>query len=151
MQAWHIWIFVAILFFIIEIFTPGFVLACFGVGCIASALVAFLKFNLQIQILAFSATTLAVFFGLRPLILQYFFKSTDNVKTNIDALANKIARVSVKIDPAQNTGRVLVNGEDWRAVSVDESEIQVGEKVEVLKVEGSKVIVKKISDSIGER
>lgn len=146
MQAWHIWIFVAILFFIIEIFTPGFVLACFGVGCIASALAAFLNFNLQIQILAFSATTLAVFFGLRPLILQYFFKSTDNVKTNIDALANKIARVSVKIDPAQNTGRVLVNGEDWRAVSVDESVIQVGEKVEVLKVDGSKVIVKKISN-----
>jgi len=142
-QAWHIWFFVAILFFIIEIFTPGFVLACFGVGCLASALAAFLNFNFQIQILAFSATTLAVFFGLRPLILQYFFKSTDNIKTNIDALINKIGRVSVRIDSIQNTGRVVVNSEDWRAISADESIIEVGERVEVLKVDGSKVIVRK--------
>ncbi len=143
MQAWHIWFFVAILFFIIEIFTPGFVLACFGVGCLASALTAFLNFNFQLQILAFSATTLAVFFGLRPLILQYFFKSTDNIKTNIDALIYKIGRVSVRIDSIQNTGRVVVNSEDWRAISADESVIEVGERVEVLKVDGSKVIVRK--------
>jgi len=143
-QAWHVWIFVAVLFFIIEIFTPGFVLACFGVGCIISALAAFLKFSFQIQVSAFSVTTLAVFFGLRPLILQYFFKATDNVKTNVDALANKTGRVSIQIDSARNSGRVIINGEDWRAVSIDESVIAVGEKVEILKVDGSKVVVKKI-------
>ncbi|MBN2090865.1 NfeD family protein [candidate division KSB1 bacterium] len=151
MHAWHFWILVAILFFIIEIFTPGFVLACFGVGCIASALAAFLKFNFQIQILAFSITTLAVFFGLRPLILQYFFKSTDNVKTNVEALTTKIGRVSIQINPVQNTGRVIINGEDWRAISIDESIIDVGEKVEVLKVDGAKVIIKKLAKSVEEK
>jgi hypothetical protein len=65
-----------------------------------------------------------VFFGLRPLILQYFFKSTDNIKTNSDALINKI-------------GRGIVNGDDWRAIFADENIIDLDEKIEDIKVGSS--------------
>ena len=32
MEPWHIWIIVALLFFVLEIFTPGFAVACLSIG-----------------------------------------------------------------------------------------------------------------------
>lgn len=143
MHLWHIWIIAAIIFFIIEIFTPGFVLACLGIGCLVSGLAAIFNFNFQVQVLVFSITTLIVFFGIRPFILKYLFKTSATIETNVDALIGKIGRVSVKIDPASNTGRVIVEGDDWRAVSVDDNSIEAGTKVIILKVTGTKLLVKK--------
>lgn len=144
MHPWHIWIIAAIFFFIIEIFTPGFVLACLGIGCLISGLAAILNFNFQIQVLAFSITTLIVFFGIRPFILKYLFKASATIETNVDALIGKTGRVAVKIDPESNSGRVIVEGDDWRALSVDDDIIDAGKKVIILKVTGTKLLVKKV-------
>jgi membrane protein implicated in regulation of membrane protease activity len=145
LELWHIWVIVAIALFIGEIFTPGFVLACFGVACLASGLVSFFKMGYKIQIITFSISTLVVFFGIRPLFLKYFYSSAEKIKTNIDVLVDKTGLVSEKIDPSTNKGRVIVGGEDWKALSIDESVIEVGEKIAVIKVEGTKLFVKTAS------
>lgn len=140
MQAWYIWYFITNIFFGGEIFTPGFILTRFGGRCIASTLVVFFKFNFQI--ITFSIIALSVFFILRPLILQYFFKSTDNIIKNIEFLPGKINRASVKINAFQHSAWIIFKNENWYAIFVDESIIDIDDKVEVLKVNNSKIIFK---------
>jgi len=145
MEIWHVWIIVSIALFIAEIFTPGFVLACFGIACLISGLVSFFELGFKIQIITFSVSTLIVFFGIRPLFLRHFYSSQGKTKTNVDALVDKAGLVLEKIDPAVSKGRVMVGGENWRGISVDEAVIEPGEKIVVVGVEGTKLLVKAIS------
>ena len=144
MISWYYWLILGILLIIIEIFTPGFVLASFGIGCLLAALGSFLGFNIYIQITLFCFGTLFVFFTIRPLYKKHILPEKDQEPTNVDALKGQQARVIEKIDPDQDSGRVKIGGEDWRAVTENGSTIESGEKVEVLRIEGVKAIVRKI-------
>lgn len=88
---------------------------------------------------------IGVFFGIRPLFLKHFDLSGRGVKTNVDALVGKTAIVSERIDPDTNKGRVIIEGENWRGQSADEAFIEVGEKVTVVRVEGTKLVVRPYS------
>lgn len=142
MENWHIWVIVAMGLFIAEIFTPGFVLACLGIGCLASGLVSFYHASAQIQILTFSVTTLAVFVVVRPFFYKYLYSTAPKIRTNVDALVGKAGFVSERIEPKVNRGRVLVEGEDWKGVAIDETIIEVDTRVTIVKVEGTRVFVK---------
>ena len=144
MELWHIWVIAAIFLFILEIFTPAFVVACFGVGCLASAAADYFGADIKWQIGIFSLATAVVLFGIRPVFLNYCYSRASDVKTNLDALVGQIGRVSEKIDPVADTGRVKVGGDDWKAISTDEGNIEIGQKVKVVKVESTKVFVEKV-------
>ena len=144
MISWYYWLTLGILMIIIEIFTPGFVLASFGIGCLLAALGSFLGFNIYIQITLFCIGTLFVFFTIRPLYKKHILPEKDQEPTNVDALKGQQARVIEKIDHDQDSGRVKIGGEDWRAVAEDGSTIETGEMVKVLRIEGVKAIVRKI-------
>lgn len=141
-MPWYIWIISAVGLFIAEIFTPGFLLACFGVASLVTGLLSFLGVGLQAQIVTFSVSTLVVFFGIRPVFLKYFDAS---IRTNVDALIGKTGRVTERIDPETNSGRVIVGGEDWKGALIGERIIEVGEEVTVIRVEGAKVFVKPLA------
>jgi membrane protein implicated in regulation of membrane protease activity len=66
------------------------------------------------------------------------------VKINVDALAGSVGRVVEPIDEKGNTGRIFVNGDDWRARSENEEVIPENEKVEVIRVDSTTLIVKHI-------
>ena len=142
MEVWHCWVIAASVLLIAEIYIPGFFVACFGAGCLASALAAALGLGLKWQLVGFSFGTLTVYLTIRPLFLKYCYRATGGVKTNVDALIGRIGRVSERIDPDTHEGRVKVGGEDWRGVSVDDVAIEVGRKVEVLNVNGTKLLVR---------
>ena len=141
-SVWQIWIIIAILFFILEIFVPTFFAAGLAIGCIFSALVSYFGFGIKIQLIAFSIGTLASFFGVRPFMLKYAYSKRDNLKTNVDALIGKIGKVTVIIDNSQNTGRVIVEGDDWKAETENNEIVDIGGKVEILKVNSTILIVK---------
>jgi membrane protein implicated in regulation of membrane protease activity len=42
------------------------------------------------------------------------------------------------------SGRVLVGGDDWKAIAEDGAGIDRGEAVEVIRIEGNKVFVKRV-------
>jgi len=143
-SAWHLWVIVGILLFIAEIFTPGFVLASFGIGCLFSALAAGIGLSLKMQILGFIVGTLVAYFTVRPFFTRYCYKSSPDVKTNVDALIGKIGRVTETISLEVGTGRVLVGGDDWRAVSVENTIIPERSPVEVVRVQGTTVYVRPV-------
>jgi membrane protein implicated in regulation of membrane protease activity len=75
-------------------------------------------------------------------MLKYAYRKSHNVKINVDALTGSVGRVVETIDEKENTGRIFVNGDDWRARSEDEEVIPVNEKVEVVRVDSTTLIVK---------
>lgn len=132
MEYSQIWLIAAIILVIIELLTAGFGVICFAIGALFSSLTAYLGASLVWQLLVFAAASLLSFFFLRPVIIRFLDRKTKDVKTNADALIGRVGLVSETIDGGQNTGRVGVDGDDWKAVSADGSVINKGEKVEIV-------------------
>jgi membrane protein implicated in regulation of membrane protease activity len=141
MEGWMVWIAIGIICLIIEIFTPGFLFMSFGIGAILTGVVESI-FTLEVpyQILIFAVITFLVFISMRKLSKKLISKSTE--ETNIYALKGKDGKV-VKEIPTDGKGYVKIGGEEWSAVSADNTKIAKEEKVVIEKVEGNKLIVKK--------
>ena len=144
LETWHIWIIIAIILFIAEIFTPAFLAASLAIGCIFAGIVSSMDFGINIQLIAFSAGTLVSFFGIRPFILKVGHNKNGDLKTNVHALVGKTGKVTVTIDNRINRGRVMVEGDDWRAETANDEILLAGEKVEILKIDSTILIVKSI-------
>jgi len=140
---WHWWMYAAILLFILELFTPGFILACLGVGAVTASFLAYIGFNLDTQLIGFAVTTLLSLFIIRPMLYKKG-AAQDKIKTNTDALINRTARVTEEINWEVNSGRVSIDGDIWRAKSSSEEIIIVNEHVIVESIESTIVTVKKI-------
>jgi inner membrane protein len=143
-SVWHLWVVVAILLFLVEIFAPNFVMASFGIGCLFSALAAGLGFFLKMQIVGFIVGTLIAFFAVRPVFTKYCYKASKEVLTNVDALIGLQGRVSETIEDSLHSGRVFVRGDDWKAVSIDRSTIRKDAQVEIVRIEGTTLYVRQI-------
>ena len=116
-------------------------------GCAAAGLVGLVPFaGLALQTIAFTATSVASMIGLRPLMLRRFqLGPGGGVRMGVDALLGKRGVVLERIDPVSRLGRVKVEGEDWRGVSVDDTPIEAGARITVIQVDGTTLVVEKES------
>ncbi len=137
---WQYWVALALVLIILEIFVPGFVLFCLGVGCIGGAVAEALGFGINIQLTAFALLALLSFFLVRPVLMRRFWKD-DGLRTNVDALVGQKGKVTEDFDPTMKLGRVSVGGDDWRAETTDNEVLQRGAVVKVLRVESNTLIV----------
>jgi len=144
-EIWQIWIIVTVLLFIVEIFIPTFFAVSLAIGSLAAAIFSFLGFGIEVQLIVFSLGTLASFFAIRPFMLKYAHKKNGHVETNVDALIGKTAKVTVTIDNSKNEGRVVFEGDDWRAETENSEILGPGSKVEILKVDSTVLIVKPLN------
>ncbi|MGL4363770.1 MAG: NfeD family protein [Bacteroidales bacterium] len=142
-DVWHFWLVGAVVFMILEIFIPSFFCACISIGCIGGAIASVVGGCASVQLFLFSILTIIAFFGIRPLIKRYFYQKEDVLCTNTDRLIGHLARVSERIDIGKNTGRVLVDGDDWKAVSEDNAILEEGTMVRIIAIESVVLIVKK--------
>lgn len=140
METWHIWALVAILFVVGEIFTSGFALICFAVGCVGGAIAAAAGAILEWQLGIFAIATMVAFFAVRPLLRK--LSSKDEIATNADALIGRTAKVTETITTG-GTGRVALDGDIWQAVSNEECDIVEGERVEITARESIILTVKR--------
>ena len=121
MEPWQIWVIASLIFFIIEIFTVGFVVVCFAVGGLFGAVAAACGLGIVWQIAIFAVATAVTFFFIRPIIMKLFYNRDKEIKTNADAIIGRIGVVSEAINPATGTGRVKIDGDDWKAVVANAS------------------------------
>lgn len=135
MQLYQIWLIIAILLVIFEICSATFGAICFAIGAGFSALAAGLGLNLTWQIVIFAVASLLIFIFLRPFMLKFLDRKSKDVKTNADALLGRKAVVSERIDASQHTGRVAIDGDDWKAVSADGAVIETGTEVTIVKMD----------------
>lgn len=142
LEPWHAWIVAGVVLLIVEVFTPGFVVACFGVGCLAAGLVSPLGVGLFWEIAVFCVASLAMLVGIRPVVARHLAPKGGGLKTNADALVGKRGLVTEALDPVRDVGRVLVGGEDWRASPEALQAIAKDASVIVVRVEGARVVVR---------
>lgn len=139
----YVWLGILAVMVVLEIVTSQLVSVWFAVGALASMLVALAGVEaLWVQIVVFVVVSAIAVAVTRPLVRKMV-----NIKaepTNADMVIGKIGVVTDKIDNIAETGLVKVNGSLWTARTEDGSVVEIGEKVNVLKISGVKLIVKKI-------
>ncbi len=141
--AWYWWAGLAILLFIAEIFVPGFFLFCLGVGCIGASITAALEMGPAVQLAAFSVFSLLAFVLLRPVMKKRMYQGPE-LRTNKDALVGQRGRVTQDFEPGLRLGRVAAAGDDWRAETLTDHSLRVGDPVEIIRVDSNTLIVKPI-------
>ena len=65
----------------------------------------------------------------------------DQRKTGVNAFIGNNYKVTENIDNSENSGRVQIGSESWRARTENDESIELGEMIKVKKVEGSTLIV----------
>src|SRR5437667_717976 len=137
MHEWQVWLVAALLLFVAEMLAPGFWLLSVAVGCLTAGVVSLVVPGAIVPALSFAAGTLLSLVGIRPFLLRHLHPSGTAIRTNVDALAGKVGVVSERIDPGTGKGRVLVEGEDWRAASPLDAAREPGKRGVVGRVGGA--------------
>lgn len=135
-----IWLVVLVVCLIIEISTLGLASIWFAGGALLAMLIAVIGGPLWLQILLFLVTSIVLLVFTRPVATKYFNKN--RTKTNVESVVGKQAIVTEKIDNLKGAGRIITNGMEWTARSLDDSLIEEGAVVVIEKIEGVKAIVK---------
>lgn len=68
---WYVWLAVALIALILEVFTTGFIVACFSVGAVAAALTDVFGGGMNAQLIVFALVTVGVFAFIRPFAVKY--------------------------------------------------------------------------------
>ena len=139
---WKFWLIASGIFFIGEIFTVGFLIFWFAIGALLTMIASFFINNIFIQAVIFVVSSSILLLLTKPLVNKFVVKKT--VPTNVYEVIGKKGIVTVAIDSNHGKGQVKVGNETWTAVS-DEILSQDTE-VEVLKVDGVKLIVKSVKN-----
>jgi membrane protein implicated in regulation of membrane protease activity len=86
--------------------------------------------------------SLLLLLSIRPIVKNYL--KTNVISTNTDRLVGKVAICTKDINIGER-GEVKIDGKYWLAISSGDEDIVIDEKVEVLAIEGVKLVVDRIS------
>lgn len=145
--AWILWLVLGVGLIIAEVFTLGFVLFWFGIGAIAAALVGYLGVGVGGQFLVFAVVSIALTAMSRTIFAKYLpHNDSSAMKMGMDALPGQIGTVAAGSKGALQEAAVKVYGSTWTAFPEDgEADLVEGEKVEVVRVKGSSIFVRKVT------
>ena len=145
--AWILWVILGVFLVIAETFTLGFVLLWFGIGAFAAALAGWLGVGIGLQFLIFAGVSIGLTAMSRTIFANYYSHGdADFHKTGVDTLPGQIGTVTDASKGALNEAAVKVYGSVWTAFPIDEGlNLEEGEKVEVVRVEGSSIYVRRLN------
>jgi membrane protein implicated in regulation of membrane protease activity len=149
--AWILWTVLGVVLIIAEIFTPGFVLLWFGIGALAAAFAGMVGIDsLPLQFLIFAIVSVALTAASRTIFVNYFSreKTGADLKSGVDGLPGKIGTVVSSSRGALNEGAVKVFGSTWTAYPAEgEEPLEAGERVEVERVQGASIYVRRVGEA----
>ena len=138
---WQIWLIIAILFFILEMMGPSFLLFWVGIGALITMVSSIFIDNIIIEIGIFAVSSILLIFCTRPFAKKMTQK--DTTVTNANSCIGKQAIVTQEINPLKGIGQIKVETEIWSAKSSSDEIIEKGELVTILEINGVKAIVQK--------
>lgn len=142
-ETWRwIWLGAVVVFAVGELSVPGsFFMLSFAIGAAAADILAFSGADLSYQWLAFVGVAGAALAVLVPLGRR-MDRSTEHAKVGATRMPGRVGTVLREIpEGPHETGLVRVEREEWRAESADGSAVPSGERVTVLRVDGTRLIV----------
>lgn len=135
MENWLIWLIIAALLVIIELFTFVVATFCLAVGSLLAMVVALWGLGLEMQLLALAVGTVLAFVIFAPIIRRWQKNKEKekgiSVASNMDALIGRVVEVIEEI-PSHGVGRVKVDGDRWQARSCDGKEVPGGTRVRIV-------------------
>lgn len=124
---------------LIEAATSQLVCIWFAGGAFAALIASICSLNFFWQFIIFIVVSVILLILTRPIVRK--IKSKSDTKTNVDALIGQIGVVTETISNLSEQGAVRLSGITWSARSADNTVIEQGAVVRVLKIEGVKLIV----------
>ncbi len=141
-----VWIGALIAFIVIEALTVQLLTIWFALGALAALIATLCSASIPVQIAIFAAVSLVALAATRPFVKK--FTGRRYSPTNADRFINETGIVTQKIDNIRETGCVKIKGSVWTARSADNGIIEEGETVTVKQIEGVKLIVEKVAQTI---
>ena len=140
---WVYWLGLFILLMIVELATMGLTTIWFAAGSLAALVLSLFDVALPIQIIVFLAVAVILLIWTRPIAMRYF--NQNRTRTNVESVVGKTALVTKTIDNIHSEGKVNLNGMEWSArASRDTDVYQKDEIVQVIEIQGVKLIVEKL-------
>ena len=138
---WQMWLIVAGVCFVFEIFTVGFLIFWLAIGALIAMVASFFVDNVVIQTAIFVVSSAILIFATRPFVKKFAKNDKDDVKTNAYSIIGKTGVVMQNIDSLNSTGLIKVDGEVWSASTDKDVSIPKGSEVKVKEIKGVKAIV----------
>ena len=140
-----IWIGLFIILLIIEVFTVGLTTIWCAIGALAAAGANTLGANLTIQIIVFLAVSIMLMIFTRPWAAKHLNKN--RLKTNYESKIGEVIKITERVDNLRQTGRSIVDGQEWTVRSHKDSEIlETGDLAKIVAVSWVKLIVEKYEE-----
>ena len=134
-----LWIILAVIFSVIEIFTFNMVTIWFVAGSVFALFASLAGSSTLVQVWVFAISTLLCLIFTKPFISKKLsFKKTS---TNADRIIGMTGIVTEDIKSNKFSGKVKVNGQEWSAVCIDNGEKNKGDVVTVKDIQGVRLIV----------
>jgi membrane protein implicated in regulation of membrane protease activity len=136
-----VWLIVAITFAIGEAMTPSLTLIWFSIGAVVLIFLSGFIESILIQVVIFAVISVALLVIATKKIVKN--DETHEYNTNLQAIIKKTGVVKEDII-LNKTGIVVIENEEWTAITLNGEMIEKEAIVEVVRIEGVKLIVKKI-------
>ncbi len=141
MDAWVIWLIVAVVFAVAEAINLSFYLFPFAIGAAGAAVVGLAGGEAAIAWITFAVLTAASFTVVRPIARRHI-SMPPQLRTGTAALIGRTGIVTERIVNDDGLGKVRIEGEVWTARAYDEDKvIEAGTRVHVLEIKGATALV----------
>ena len=136
-----LWAGIAVASVVLEIATASALVSLwFAFGALAAMIIAIFNHTFWIQMAVFLIVSLVLAMALRP-ITQKLLRGT-SIPTNADRLIGMRTKMISEI--SDEPGTLKAGGLIWNVISADGNPVAQGTTVEILSMEGNKLIVKEI-------
>ena len=139
MDAWLIWLIIAVVLLVVEMLTITAAVGMLGVASLITAGFAALGLPVPVQLVAFTATATIGVLLIRPIVRRHMLRPQLE-RFGVEALIGKPAYVVSEVSGLD--GRVRIGGEEWTARAYDQTlVIPAGATVDVLEINGTTALV----------
>ncbi|MEU6106515.1 NfeD family protein [Streptomyces flaveolus] len=139
MDPWLVWLIVAAVLAVAEIFTLTAALGMLSVAAVVTAGGAAIGLPVPFQFLVYAVVATITVLFVRPIALRHVLQP-QVARFGIDALVGKAAYVTSEV--TATGGRIRIDGEEWTARPYDDTlVIAPGATVDVMKISGTTAFV----------
>ena len=137
---WIVWLIVAVVFGVAEIFSGTLILIMLSAGAVGAAVVAGLGVPVWAQAVVFALVSALAMAGLRPTLERRIHASGESAPMGLEAIEGSPGLVLERVD--MDHGLIKIDGELWSARPYDASQtFDPGERVRVIEVRGATALV----------
>ena len=130
-NLWQMWALISVACLILELTNGDFFIMCFAIGAAITTVLSAFGMGFYAGLAVFAAASVLTIFFVRPTVLKHLHRNGHTRVSNADALNGRIGRVSETIEE-NGYGRVAIDGDDWKAVSLSGNRIEKGNRVKVV-------------------